>query len=106
MTNALPLLCELVRLAMLPLLSDAVAGDQVATPVALSRVVVIDIAPGQVTVGFWASTTVMLKVHETLFPEGSVAVARTVDCPMENFEPLTGVYATLTEPELSEADAV
>src|SRR5437868_818353 len=56
---------------------------------------------GHVIAGAWASTTVMLKLHVTVFPEVSVPVQITPVVPSEKLEPLPGLQETVGDGQLS-----
>ena len=81
---------------------SAAEGERQATR---PEAALFDVCPmkeaGQVTMGASLSSTDIVKAHEALFPEGSVAVQLIALAPYGRFDPEVGLHCCCTFPELS-----
>ena len=85
----------------LPQLSVPVGVVYVTVAVQVPTGALVTMFAGHVTVGFVASLTVTVNMHEPVLPAGSVAVHVTVVVPTGKLDPEAGSHTTVALPQLS-----
>ena len=104
--NVVPLGGEQLGVPTPGQLSETVGADHVTTEVQTLGSVFFVMLDGQVIVGGCASFTVMVKAHDAVLLEASVAVHVTVVTPFGNCDPVGGLHTTVTPGQLSVPVAV